>query len=144
MWHSLVVPLNILKVYIKIVKQHTPKRKPPKPQSLPFLLFNDKNKFYFKGSSGRCCCGPGKKVSSIPRWVVCVEKDAVPCLPLLAVRCQYREGMTTGAFRRGNLLGVLERIFQWIEYLEAKRRETIELLRLNRTDARSCSPWCRV
>ena len=52
--------------------------------------------------------------------------------------------MTTGTLFGGACRAFSKGFFQWIEYLEAKRRETIELLRLNRTDARGCSPWCRV
>ena len=39
-----------------------------------------------------CVCGggPGKKVSSIPHWVVCVEKDAVPCVSWQVVSRLYR------------------------------------------------------
>ena len=46
-----------------------------------------------------CVCGggPGKKVSSIPHWVVCVEKDAVPCVSWQVVSRLYRVGSTTRA-----------------------------------------------
>ena len=42
-----------------------------------------------------------KKVSSIPRWVVCVEKDAVACVSWQAVRCQYRVDDHRGVNVRG-------------------------------------------
>ena len=48
------------------------------------------------GWFGVCCGEPGKKVSSIPRWVVCVEKGSSAIVSMLVVRCQCQEGITTG------------------------------------------------